>query len=156
MKVFDIQIPDNILEIMKNEPVRERGNFSISLTSPPPSVNIDIAANAKYIEINEQLKADFWFSLKNSIHYDTIKYSNCIAYPPKGGMDWHTNGNDPGMRIYVSWSENGDSGMMWYKNNQILIDKDSPGFNIRQFLTPCWHGVWSNCYRYSMGFKLNI
>jgi hypothetical protein len=156
MKVFDTVVPNNILDLMKNSVIREKGHFILSLTTPPPSVNTDIAVNAKFIEMNNSIKEEMWLSLKDSIHENYIRYTNCIGYPPNGGMDWHTNGNDPGIRIYVSWSEDGNSGMMWYKNNQIIIDQDHPGFNIRQFVTPCWHGVWSKCYRYSMGFKLII
>lgn len=156
MKIFDIEINDNILEVLKKSPIHNKGNFILSLTKAPPDINVDIAKNVRYIDINTDIKNKIWLSLKDSIINSNIEYTNCIGYPPNGGMDWHTNSNNPGIRVYVSWSENGNSGMLWYKNNKILIDKDSAGFNIRQFLTPCWHSVWSNCYRYSMGFKINI
>jgi hypothetical protein len=153
MNIFNVEINDNIIDLIKTMPVVEKGVFNLDLKKPPPKDSLDIACNAKYIELPQQLKNATHESIHNAIHTN-IKYSNCIAYPPNGGMDWHTNGDAPGIRIYASWSETGDSGMIWYKDNRIIIDYDTKGLNIRQFTTPCWHGVWSKCYRYSIGFRL--
>lgn len=154
MRIFDIDLDMNIMDKIKNMPVVHKGLFSASFTTPPPINDIDIAEDAIYINIDAGLKNYISESLYKSIYNKDIKYSNCIGYPPNGGMGWHTNSNSPGIRIYASWSETGDSGMIWYQNNHIIVDSDSPGLNIRQFRTPCWHGVWSNCYRYSLGFRL--
>jgi hypothetical protein len=92
-------------------------------------------------------------------HFDensTQTISGYFIYPPNGGMPWHTNSNLPGIRVYASWSENGNSGMMFADNNKkITIDKDNIGWNIRAFNCPVWHCVWSDCWRVSIGWKLS-
>jgi|688.fasta_scaffold98519_2 hypothetical protein len=91
-------------------------------------------------------------------HMEFLGYrcKNLIFYPPHGGMGWHTNGPKSGKRIYISWSESGDSGMNWYdvEKDNIIIDKDETGFNIRIFDIPQWHCVWSKCNRFSIGFDI--
>lgn len=84
------------------------------------------------------------------------KCKNLIFYPPYGGMGWHTNGPNVGKRIYISWSETGESGMNWYnpEKDLVTIDKDEMGFNIRIFNIPQWHCVWSKCNRFSLGFDI--
>lgn len=84
------------------------------------------------------------------------KFRNAILYPPFGGMGWHTNGPNTGKRIYISWSETGDSGMNWYdvEKDTIIVDKDEVGFNIRIFDIPQWHCVWAKCNRFSIGFDI--
>lgn len=156
MKVFDVSIDESsIYNTIKSMPVVDRGTFVSPLTASLPSDNIDIATDCRYIDIPKGFVATIHQQIiKNDKHSSAIRYSNCIGYPPKGGMGWHTNSNSAGMRIYASFSENGDSGMVWYKDGKIVIDKDTTGLNIRQFTVPCWHGVWSNCYRFSLGFKI--
>lgn len=84
------------------------------------------------------------------------KFRNAILYPPYGGMGWHTNGPESGKRIYISWSETGESGMNWYniETDKITIDQDEIGFNIRIFDIPRWHCVWSKCNRFALGFDI--
>jgi hypothetical protein len=84
------------------------------------------------------------------------KCKNVLFYPPFGGMGWHTNGPAAGKRIYISWSETGESGMNWYNTEKdiVTIDKDEIGFNIRVFDIPQWHCVWSKCNRFSVGFDI--
>jgi hypothetical protein len=91
-------------------------------------------------------------------HMEFLGYrcKNLIFYPPHGGMGWHTNGPKSGKRIYISWSETGESGMNWYniEKDIVTIDKDEIGFNIRIFDIPQWHCVWSKCNRFSIGFDI--
>lgn len=152
--VFNTKIDSSIFNRIKNMPVKEKGKYLPSFINHKPQTDvINIAEDCKYIDVDYSIKNQIWNDVTNySIH--NICYQNCIAYPPKGGMSWHTNGDEPGIRLYVSLSENGDSGMVWYHNNRIIVDKDHAGINIRQFTAPCWHGVWSNCYRFSIGFKI--
>lgn len=81
----------------------------------------------------------------------SFNISGHMVYGPNGYMTWHTNSNKPGRRIYAAWSENGESGMLWWKNGRIVIDQDKPGWNVRSFVVPSWHAVWSKCYRLSVG-----
>lgn len=80
--------------------------------------------------------------------------TNSIWYPPDGFMDWHTNSNNPGKRLYVAWSETGDSGMRWFRDGAVVDDPDQPGWNVRIFDTPQWHMVYAHCWRYSIGWKV--
>jgi hypothetical protein len=95
-------------------------------------------------------------NFKNYVNIFGNKCKNAILYPPLGGMGWHTNGPENGKRIYISWSETGESGMNWYDIEQdiVTIDKDEIGFNIRVFDIPQWHCVWSKCLRFSIGFDI--
>jgi hypothetical protein len=77
-----------------------------------------------------------------------------IWYPPGGFMDWHTNSDNPGKRLYASWSETGDSGMRWFRDGEVVDDPDQPGWNVRIFNTPQWHMVYANCWRFSVGWKV--
>ena len=92
---------------------------------------------------------------------DTYKTTNCrisgrMIYPPGGYMDWHTNGDWPGRRMYAAWSENGQSGMLWFQDGKTIIDWDKPGWNIRTFICPTWHAVFSKCWRVSVGWQLDL
>lgn len=80
--------------------------------------------------------------------------TNSIWYPPGGFMDWHTNSDNPGKRLYLSWSETGDSGMRWHRDGEVVDDPDQPGWNVRIFSTPQWHMVYANCWRFSVGWKI--
>ena len=79
-----------------------------------------------------------------------------MIYPPGGYMDWHTNGDWPGRRMYAAWSENGQSGMLWFQDGKTIIDWDKPGWNVRTFLCPVWHAVFSKCWRVSVGWQLDL
>jgi len=96
---------------------------------------------------------------KNNIGKDLLgdKLTNIIVYPPYGGMGWHTNGPRPSKRMYASWSETGDSGMNWYDidTDEVIIDKDNIGWNIRIFDIPSWHCVWTKCNRLSIGYNIS-
>lgn len=151
--VFNTNIFPDCITNIKKLPVKEKGSFKLSFDNIPDTKDIEVARNCRYIETNSELSKSIIDQIsQNKIH--NIQYSNLIAYPPNGGMDWHTNSNSPGIRIYVSWSENGNSGMMWYKDGELIMDQDNVGLNIRQFTVPCWHKIWSKCYRLSIGFKI--
>ena len=84
----------------------------------------------------------------------THRISGRMIYPPGGYMDWHTNGDWPGTRMYAAWSENGQSGMLWFKDGKTIVDWDRPGWNIRAFNCPEWHAVFAKCWRVSIGWHL--
>jgi hypothetical protein len=84
----------------------------------------------------------------------THRISGRMIYPCGGYMDWHTNGDWPGQRMYAAWSENGNSGMLWFKDGKTVVDYDKPGWNIRTFKCPEWHAVFSKCWRVSIGWHL--
>lgn len=80
--------------------------------------------------------------------------SGHFIYPPGGGVDWHDDGGFPGWRVYLAWSETGQSGMIFEEDGIRRICQDKAGWNMRKFLAPTWHCVWTDCWRYSIGLLL--
>jgi hypothetical protein len=118
------------------------------INSQPPKYTI---AKATDDGINSNFSIDDIVRQKAS-----ERISGRIIYPPGGYMGWHTNGDAEGRRIYCSWSENGDSGMLWFLDGKTVVDQDLPGWNIRTFVCPTWHAVYSRCWRVSIGFHLGV
>ena len=77
-------------------------------------------------------------------------------------MGWHTNYDQPGHRLYITYSSENNKSFFRYRNrgeNQIMTDYDDKGITIREFLVPYkkpyfWHCVGSECDRISFGFCL--
>lgn len=111
---------------------------------------------------NERYKAAFVKRYKpyknNNIARELFgdRVTNVIVYPPYGGMSWHTNGPKKSKRMYMSWSEDGNSGMSWYdtEKDELIVDQDDQGWNVRFFDIPTWHCVWSKCYRLAIGYNV--
>ena len=86
--------------------------------------------------------------------------SGYFYYPPTGYMGWHTNHDNPGIRIYITYSsEANKSFFKYYKDGEIVTDYDKKGITIRQFQCPgsrpyYWHCVGSECDRVSVGFTV--
>jgi len=92
----------------------------------------------------------------------TIFASGFFLYPPTGYMGWHTNSNEPGKRLYITYTKEGNKSFFRYRNpdnNRIITDYDDKGLTAREFpiydKPPyMWHCVGSNCDRYSFGFTI--
>jgi hypothetical protein len=129
-----------------------------STTPPFPEINIDdfLLTKPPQTEVFRGRGCNTNFFLgKKAYETTTRKISGRMIYPPNGYMDWHTNGDCPGTRMYAAWSETGDSGMMFLDKDGIpYIDQDIQGWNIRTFDCPTWHNVWSRCWRVSIGWNL--
>tara|TARA_Y100000593_G_scaffold75007_1_gene138262 strand:- start:10693 stop:11217 length:525 start_codon:yes stop_codon:yes gene_type:complete len=90
-----------------------------------------------------------------------ISPSGYWMYPACGGyMGWHTNSDAPYERIYMVYSETGES---WFKykdpvTGEIVSVQDNKGWNLYRFKTPkdelFWHCVYAECNRYSFGFRI--
>lgn len=83
--------------------------------------------------------------------------TNCIVYPPKSFMEWHTNSNRLGTRTYYTFAVK--PGKFIYKDREtgeIVVDEDQVGWTVRQFDIhrddPLWHCVWADGVRFSFGF----
>lgn len=137
----------NIQDIIKCiGPIRENNFDFNALFEKPKDLTTNTNNTGKFYDIE----------LKKEIEILGKKFRNAIFYPPSGGMGWHTNGPENGRRVYISWSETGESGMNWYDLDKdvIKIDQDEAGFNIRIFEIPQWHCVWAKCNRFSIGFDI--
>jgi len=86
--------------------------------------------------------------------------SGYFYYPPTGYMGWHTNHNDPAVRLYINYaSEDNKSFFRYFHNGKVITDYDRKGLNIRKFKCPdkrpyFWHCVGSECDRISIGFTI--
>lgn len=67
---------------------------------------------------------------------------------------WHTNWSKPGARCYLVWSENGNSGMRFIINGEVITSQDIQGWQYRIFNVPQPHCVFADCKRYSYGWYL--
>lgn len=91
---------------------------------------------------------------------------NCVNpsghwhYPVGGFMGWHTNSDAPFERLYLVYSETGES---WFRyrdpvTSEIVSVQDNKGWNVYNFTTPndqlFWHCVYSECNRFSFGFRI--
>ena len=87
-----------------------------------------------------------------------FELSACLYYPAGGYMGWHTNSNQPGPRIYVSYSKKANQNSFSYmKNGEKYTDFDAQRFTVREFEVNnsnlFWHRVDAKIPRFSMGFK---
>ena len=65
------------------------------------------------------------------------RISGRLLYPKdEGFIGWHTNANDPGLRIYLNWTDNpnNEGGLLYEKDNQIVLDPDNEPFLLRAFV----------------------
>jgi hypothetical protein len=87
--------------------------------------------------------------------------SGHFYYPPRGYMGWHTNSDKPEKHLYFTYAnKGGKSFFRSFVDGKIITDYDVAGVNVREFdissSSPYyWHCVYSDCDRYSFGFRLN-
>ena len=88
-----------------------------------------------------------------------IMPSGHFLYPPGGYMSWHTNSDMPCERLYIAVVDHPNRSCFKYINNyQLVEDWDNDLIVIRKFTcgehVPFWHAVYSECNRYSFGYRL--
>lgn len=86
--------------------------------------------------------------------------SGRFYYPPKGFMGWHTNSNMAGWRVYASWAEESKkSYFRYFAKNKVHTEWEDAGWNFRAFEVKkpnlYWHCVYTDCNRYSFGFRFD-
>lgn len=82
-------------------------------------------------------------------------------YPPGGFLDWHTNSDHPGRRIYLIWNEAPGSFFRYKDPNsgRFHTVEDAVGWCFRTFVVapahtpPLWHCVYAAGDRFAMGFR---
>ena len=77
-----------------------------------------------------------------------------FKYGPGDQQQWHTNWSMPGARCYLVWSEDGNSGMRFIIDGEIVTSKDVVGWQYRIFNVPQPHCVFADCKRFSYGWYL--
>lgn len=86
--------------------------------------------------------------------------SGCFMYQENGGMSWHTNKDQPGLRVYFSYAYKPNSSYFRYQDpdtQEIITDWDGEGWEARVFeinRRDFWHCVGTtSAKRFSAGFN---
>lgn len=85
--------------------------------------------------------------------------TNALLYPEMSIMDWHTNSNDVGTRIYYTFTE-GEAIFRYIDFDGIeKEDHDNVGmWTVRSFPISnknlLWHTIWTEKKRYAFGFNV--
>ena len=89
-----------------------------------------------------------------------VQSSGFFLYPPQGFMGWHTNWKNPGWRLYINYTEEPGKSFFRYRDTdtrQVITSVDKR-LNFRLFRAskknPFWHTIYSETYRYSLGYKI--
>ncbi len=90
-----------------------------------------------------------------------IMPSGCFMYGENGGMSWHTNRDQPGLRVYFSYAYKPNSSYFRYQDpetQEIITDWDGEGWEARVFEINherhFWHCVGTtSAKRFSAGFN---
>jgi Pyruvate/2-oxoacid:ferredoxin oxidoreductase delta subunit len=86
--------------------------------------------------------------------------TNTVYYCPNSCIDWHTNSDNVGTRIYILFTNK--PGIFRYKDpmsGKIIDDEDYVGWTQREFKVDkdnlLWHCVYSPSSRFAYGFNKN-
>lgn len=89
-------------------------------------------------------------------YFGSSKSSLATYYPPKGFVGWHTNWNNPGYQILLTWSETGDSYFLYEEDDEIKKIQERPGwqahvvkFGNKESDEVFWHAAYTNCDRFA-------
>jgi hypothetical protein len=90
--------------------------------------------------------------------HTTLIHRNTVIYAPNSGMNWHTNSDAPGVRLYLTYNDK-DSFFDYKQNGKFVKMTESKGWHIKLFdVLPekpyLWHTIKANGTRYSIGYKL--
>jgi hypothetical protein len=90
----------------------------------------------------------------------TLSESGYFWYPPGAYMSWHTNSGAPGLRLYVSYSEEPGKSFFRYRDpaTERIVTSMDDGLNVRLFAVradrPLWHAIYSDTHRFSLGYLI--
>lgn len=97
-------------------------------------------------------------SVLTNVALDRVTQSGFFLYDADSYMGWHTNMDEPGTRVYITYSSDGNSFFRYSQQGSIHTCMDRKGITVRKFVTlvdnPLWHCVGSSCLRISVGFKI--
>jgi hypothetical protein len=123
--------------------------------------NIDISESANLINFsNLGIANKLVHVLQKVFPNSSIQTSGYFHYPKTGYMSWHTNGDVPCKRLYITWAKEAKKSFFrYYKNNTVITDYDNEGLSFRIFdITDrppyLWHCVGSETDRISFGFRI--
>jgi hypothetical protein len=148
---------------LKNIPPKNTGEFYVSGEYLESIMGADVeAGESVYMYDFSHLSiTDKLYMYAQEMFPDlTPVVSGSFLYPPGGFMSWHTNSDKPNKHLYFTYADkHKKSFFRSFVNGNIITDYDNKGLNIRVFDTVnvdplLWHCVYSDCNRYSFGFRL--
>ena len=123
--------------------------------------DVQIGNQAYLINFDELKLSDKLYSFVQEMFPDYTPIVSGHFYYPKGGyMSWHTNSDKPEKRVYITYvDEPNKSFFRSFVDDEIITDYDLDTITIRDFDVVdkepyYWHCVYSDCNRYSFGFRL--
>lgn len=137
----------DVNEIMFNGASLDRAIFSDLKSTVMPPFNI----TKTVIKMIESQYPEYEFS----------HISGNFLYPEGGFMGWHTNANEPGLRVYFVYANSKDSCFFRYldqENREVVTDWDKKGWQARAFKISehpteyFWHCVNAEDKRISIGY----
>lgn len=141
---------------LDRHPINTYDNFDSQYL---PNINVDKGPFSSADDFMQMSHYQNSYSLieKCNTLLGSTENTNCLVYYPNSFMRWHTNSDNPGIRIYYTYSL-GHSIFRYLRDGKIVDDIDSRGWTARQFqidpIKPLWHTVWSSGFRFSFGFNL--
>ena len=124
------------------------------------SALVDVAAQKNMKRLAGGIEQDAEMLL-NALLPQHWQRSGGFWYPAKNGfMDWHTNCEAPGWRIYFVWCAEAGSRFLWSHDGKTISETHEPaGWSMNAFYAgdkrnPLWHAVdCGGTDRISFGFK---
>jgi hypothetical protein len=132
---------------------------------------VDAEPSSTFQEIQSIVMESLAKQLKKILHTDDASkspeirchLSGAFVYPPGSFVNWHTNNNVPGHRLYMAHADENGKSFFRYQDpdtGEIVTDFDKPGWNFRHFLVdprkPFWHCVYSDTTRFSLGYNIKL
>ena len=90
----------------------------------------------------------------------SVTSSGFFLYPPQCCMSWHTNAQNPGWRMYVTYADDPGKSFIRYQDPATGAVHTSwdRGVDVRLFRVetqrPLWHAIYSNTHRFSIGYRI--
>ncbi len=88
------------------------------------------------------------------------RVSGHFLYPPGSFMGWHTNSEVPGWRLYANHAEEPGRSFLRYRDPQTgaVVTSWDQEWSFRLFRIDArrafWHAVYSDTFRYSLGYRI--
>lgn len=126
-------------------------------------ISVSKASRLSILLLPDDIRAELVAALM--VYYPQIdqRLAGYFWYRPGGFMSWHTNSNDAGIRLYISYAEVGDRSFFRYQDpatHNVETSNDTAGWQLRFFEVSVesdkkfWHCVQSDTDRLSLGFRL--
>lgn len=156
-------LDSTILKLLEEERAYIESRYNLPKNSSVSSLSLfneldDTVDIPNALQTNKIIQIRPPLSLKSIISYAGCNScTNSIIYTPKSVLDWHTNSNRHGERVYISYSY-GESIFRYRDRSGNIIDSyDIPNsWQVRRFTVPhdykLWHTVACSGSRITYGF----